>query len=285
MFGYICINEDELKMKDWKRYRGFYCGVCNGLRKRSGNGCRVLLNYDMTFLSILLNGLYEPKETSRQFRCPLHPMKKQTMICSEATDYCSDMTVLLSFHQLMDGFFDDRNFGKGGFAMLIRKKYRNLAITYPRQTQAVECYVKKLSEAEQSHNSDLDYVANLTGTMLGEIFAWKEDRWSESLRDLGFYFGKFIYLMDAYEDLEKDRKKHQYNILLEKNMSDEDLEIYCHDLFPMIISEGVKIFERMPIIKDAEILRNIMYAGIWCKYVMIRQKRRERKEKDYESSL
>ncbi|MBE5922250.1 MAG: hypothetical protein E7269_05810 [Lachnospiraceae bacterium] len=280
MFGYVCINESELKVKDWRRYKSYYCGMCNCLHKRNGRTSQLLLNYDLTFLAILLSGLYEPKEDCRDFRCLLHPTAKRQMVRNDATDYCADMTVLLAYHQLLDGYLDDKNIAKGGAALVFKSRYKKIKTKYERQVVAIETYVRKLHAAEQRADTDLDMVANLTGEMLGEIFAWKYEEWKQELRDLGFYFGKFIYLMDAYEDMEKDRKNGHYNILLKQNMSEEDLEVYCQNLFPMIISEGAKIFERLPIIQDAEILRNIMYAGIWCKYVQIRQKRRNRKEKE-----
>ena len=34
----------------------------------------------------------------------------------------------------------------------------------------------------------------------------------------------------------------------------------------MMMSECARAFERLPIVKDAEILRNIIYAGVWTKF-------------------
>lgn len=87
---------------------------------------------------------------------------------------------------------------------MLKKDYARISRKYPRQAEAVEAYMRKLNMLEHKRETNLDAIAGLTGEMLGEIFAWKDDIWSEELHCLGFYMGKFIYLMDAYEDLEKD---------------------------------------------------------------------------------
>ena len=91
---------------------------------------------------------------------------------------------------------------------------------YPRQVKALEEFMRKTAEAEKNKETNLDLVAGLTGEMLGEIMCWREDEWQEEMRTLGFYMGKFIYLMDAYEDYDADQKKNCYNplVYMEKKM-------------------------------------------------------------------
>lgn len=284
MFGYICVNENELKIKDYQRYQSYYCGLCKCLHRQSGYKGQLLLNYDMTFLAILLSGLYEPKEEAEEFRCPLHPLQKKTYVKNECTQYVADMTVLLSWQKMRDDYVDDKNLLMAGATTFLKNRYQQIREKYPRQANMLEKSIEELREAEQRGETDVDTVANLSGKMFTEIFAWKEDEWANDLRDIGFYLGKFIYLVDAYEDLEKDRKKNAYNVLNLKKLSDEDLELYCYNLFPVIISEGTKVFERLPVIKDAEILRNIMYSGVWCKYFTIRDRREKEREKNGKSA-
>ncbi len=101
-----------------------------------------------------------------------------------------------------------------------------------------------------------------------------EDEWQESLRTMGFFLGKFIYLMDAYEDVEEDMEKGRYNPLIRK-FSDPDFEEEMKTTLTMMMAGCCKEFEKLPILENAEILRNILYSGVWYRYEMVSQKRRK----------
>lgn len=213
MFGYINVNKKELSEENQKIYQAYYCGLCQRLHAHCGKRGQVLLSYDMTFLELLLTGLYEPENQERKFTCMVHPMKKQTSYENEVSDYCAAINVMLAYHNLVDDWKDDKKFSKRHAANMIQKNYLEFAEIYPRQAEAIENYMEKLSIYEKENETNIDLVAGLTGEMLGEVFAWKEDEWYEELRTLGYYMGKFIYLMDAYEDIDKDEKKDAYNPL------------------------------------------------------------------------
>ena len=207
MFGYINVNGKELSEENKQIYQSYYCGLCRKLREFCGAKGQVLLNYDMTFLVVLLTGLYEPQTERTSFTCLIHPMKKRQARSNEIQDYAAQMNVLLAYYNLVDDWKDDKSYTKKTVAAMLEKDYQRVAQNYPRQAKAIENYIAKLSEYEENKETNIDLVAGLTGEMLGEIFAWKQDEWYDELKTLGFYMGKFIYLMDAYEDLEKDRKK------------------------------------------------------------------------------
>ena len=99
----------------------------------------------------------------------------------------------------------------------------------------------------------------------------------QKLRRMGFYFGKFIYLMDAYEDIEEDLKQGRYNPFTELYKK-ETFEQDCQQILKMMMAETSKVFEQLPILEDAEILRNILYAGVWTRYGQIRCRRKETKK-------
>jgi hypothetical protein len=140
--------------------------------------------------------------------------------------------------------------------------------------------MSRLSHAESTGEQNLDVAAGLTGEMLGEIFDWKQDEWSKELRNLSFYLGKFIYLMDAYEDLEKDRKRQGYNPLSYMTcQNQEDFETFARLLLTSMMSECAKSFERLPILLHGDILRNILYSGVWSRYEYLRLKKKKQQEK------
>lgn len=186
MFGYIYVNRKELSEEDRKDYQSYYCGLCQALRKSSGVKGQVLLNYDMTFLIILLSGLYELENKEEEFFCPLHPGKKKIAYINEVTQYASDMNVLLSYHNLLDDWQDEKNYPKHVMSMMLKKDYARISRKYPRQAEAVEAYMRKLNMLEHKRETNLDAIAGLTGEMLGEIFAWKDDIWSEELHAWDF---------------------------------------------------------------------------------------------------
>ena len=138
MFGYVTINQDEIKIKDYKTYRAYYCGLCKRLGKQYGVRGKVLLTFDMTFLGLLLSSLYESQDELKLQRCVLHPSKKELIAENEMLDYAADMNVLLAYHNLMDDWFDDHNAAKLMLARMIHKKYKETAVRYPRQRRAMK---------------------------------------------------------------------------------------------------------------------------------------------------
>ncbi|MCR5584970.1 MAG: DUF5685 family protein [Lachnospiraceae bacterium] len=263
MFGYVNINKNELKVKDFNLYRAYYCGVCQALRKRLGTAGRLTLSFDMTFLAVLLDGLYDLETVKEKRRCAPHMISPHDSMEGDACTYAADMNILLAYDNLEDKWFDSKNPGAKAGALLLKRKRNKLAKLYPRQAQAIGDYISKLHEAEKAKETDLDAVAGLTGEMLGEVFCFKEDEWSGTLRKLGFFLGKFIYLADAYEDYDDDKKTGSYNPFVLKGI-DKDTD--GKRILTMMAAEAARTFETLPVDKNLDILRNIIYSGIWVRF-------------------
>ena len=269
MFGYINLNRKELAGESVKAYQAYYCGLC-----------QMLLNYDMTFLVALLSGLYELGHKETEFTCPLHPTKKQKAWTNEATEYAADMNVILAYHNFEDDWKDNKAYTKRALAKAFSKDYKRIQKKYPRQVKSILRYTEELARAEAAEEENIDVIAGLTGEMLGEVFAWKEDEWAEELRCLSFYMGKFIYLMDAYEDLEQDKKRQEYNPFAKMVCEQEkDFETFAKLILTSMMSECAKSFERLPILQHADILRNVLYSGVWSKYEYIQLKKKKQEKK------
>ncbi len=277
MFGYVTVNKEELKIREWNRYHAYYCGLCHALKEVAGVKARMTVSYDMTFLTMLLDDLYDCEKTEGQRRCVVHPVGKHTFVKSNASSYAAKMNLLLCYDNLLDDWRDDRNVLSAAAAAAIRKARRKIAEEYPRQTRAVEQYIARLKVCEEKRETNLDTASGLTGEMLGELFCWKEDEWQRDLQGLGFYLGKFIYLMDAFEDMEKDQKRGGYNPFLLSRRVVKNEELAEH-ILTMMAASAAEYFERLPLVENAEILRNILYAGIWGKYEKIKAKREKEKE-------
>ena len=277
MLGYVTVKREELKVKDFDRYRGFYCGVCMDLKESCGEISRLTLTYDMTFLAILLSSLYEPKISSELRHCLVHPLSKKLVLRSVYTGYAADMSVLLVYQKLIDDWDDEKSRKSLAAAGAIKKAYKKAVKKYPRQTKALAVYLKKLHEVEREGSDDLDLAAGLSGEFLREIFIYdKNDIWSRDLGEMGFYLGKFIYLMDAYEDVRKDIGSGNYNPFKKYFRERDDFDAFAKDILTMMAANAAAAFERLPIVENADILRNVIYAGIWNKYAALQSGKKEK---------
>lgn len=272
MFGYVIVNKDELKIKDFDTYQSFYCGLCQTLRKRYGRVGQSTLNFDMTYLAILLSGLYEPKEEHRDYRCGFHPIHKKNITESQLIEYAADMTIILSYLKCDDDWQDDKRLSKLAYKKLLSSGFDRVSKQYPEKIEAILDAMKRLSALEQAHCEDLDKVSSLFGIVMAEILSYRDDEWRTTLYRMGDYLGRFIYILDAYDDVEDDIKKGEYNPFT-KEFQKETFEERSHMILELMIAEAAKEFETLPIIEYLDILRNIVYSGIWSKYEITRKKR------------
>ena len=260
MFGTITINRPELKVKDLETYQEFYCGLCRALGKENGLTAHLTLTYDMAFLAMLLTDLYDVPTAFPKGCCPVRPWK----ICRKAENSCvayaADMNVLLSYYNLADDWKDDRNVKALALARTLRPAVKRIRRDYPRQARAVTQYMQKLRQCEAGRSTDLDLAAGLTGEMLGEIFVYREDVWESRLRNLGFYLGKFVYLIDAWQDREEDAESGSYNPWAGQTKEE------ARQILTMMMSGACRSFEQLPLLEYADILRNILYSGIWSRF-------------------
>ena len=270
MFGYILANRDDLTPEQLARYRACYCGLCKTLGERYGLSGRAALTYDMTFLVLLLSSLYEPEFEQGQERCAIHPAKPYPYWRNRITEYAADMNVALAYYNCLDNWRDDRSLPGFAEAKLLEKKCAAIRRRYPRQLRAVEYSLAELARLEAAKAAGPDAAAGCFGTLMGELFVLCEDRWSVPLRRMGAALGKFIYILDAYDDLPRDERTGSYNPL--SSMQGPDLPRRCHDILTMLIAECAAEFEKLPVLEDAALLRNILYSGVWTKFVQIENK-------------
>ena len=290
MFGYVTINRGELKVRELETYESYYCGLCRVLKDRYGLAGCTMLNYDMTFLGMLLSSLYEEKEEPAKrvcrpgFKRPLLKKKSkkqfsQTAVVTESLGYAADMNYMLAYHNHMDNWLDEHSFASLNMVHLMQKNYRKLAKKYPRQHKAIASYIQKLHICEAANEKNIEAAANLTGEAMAEIYAAKDDYWQDTLRQMGYYMGKFIYLMDAYDDVEEDIKKGNYNPFSRSYIM-EGFDEQVRQMLIMMIAEVCREFEKLPIIKYTDILRNILYSGVWCRFEAVSGKRKKEQEKE-----
>lgn len=278
MFGYIITNHQTLPEDRQLRFRSFYCGLCRVLHRKFGIIGQATLSYDMTFLAMFLNSLYEPAEKCGKENCALHPFKKHAYTESTIFEYVAAMNIALAYHKCLDNWRDDKNIPSITEAKLLKRAYKIVETQYPEKCAAIETWLQEIHEIENKHIEQIDPPVNATGKMMGELFAIDPaDVWADSLRIVGDGLGRFIYMMDAYDDLPNDIRKKRFNPL-KAYMHEKHFEDMCKDALMMMVADCTDEFERLPIIQDADIIRNVLYSGIWSKYALI-QKNKEAKNK------
>ncbi len=276
MFGYVVVNKPELKFKEFDIYQSYYCGLCQTLKNKYGFKGQVSLNYDMTFLAMLLSLLYDGKTNEVNERCVIHPMKKRLKYFNEYIDYAAQMTIVLAYFKCEDDWLDEKSLTKQTYKKLINHTYENIKKLYPQKIMVVEQELHQINQYEKNEHENIDDLAGCFGRVMGEICAFRDDIWHDDLYEFGFYLGKFIYILDAYDDIEEDMKKDTFNPL-KKELNDEDFDDKCYILLEMMISRAANVFECLPITENIEILRNIIYSGVWTKYKLRKMKRAEDK--------
>lgn len=294
MFGYIMINKAEMKFREFDIYHSYYCGICRDLKRRYGMAGQFSLSYDMTFLAMLLTGLYEPETTVGSCRCALHPLEKHGTRNNIFTEYAADMNVLFAYYKCRDDWKDEKKLYKLIYGKSLEGRTENLREIYNGKIRKISRLMREFEEAEQAgedktdpdekkqrgeEDSRLDRLAGMFGGVMAEIVAVREDEWAENLRRFGFFLGKFIYLMDAYEDIETDIKKGTPNPL-KRRYGSPDFEEECRAILMMMMSECCSAFEMLPILDNVEILRNVLYSGVWCRYERIHEKRCQKRQKE-----
>ena len=274
MFGCVVCNKNGLNEEQIKRYQSIYCGVCRSIKERYGNLERISLNYDMTFVALFLSALYEVDEHTSQHRCFAHPVKKKDIVQNKYIDYAADMTVLLSYYKCLDDWNDEKKIVSKKHGQHLEKFMPELKQRYERQCESVKRNIDKLTQVENNENSLVDEAINYAGMLLSEIFVYKEDFWALDLKEFGINLGKYIYLCDAAIDYKQDMKSKNYNPIIKLGKKPEDMK----DIMTLFIGNVTNIFEKLPIIQDVDLMRNILYSGVWQKYMIAYEKGEENKK-------
>ena len=264
MFGFVVADRSGLSPEQVARYRACYCGLCRAIGQRHGQLSRLSLTYDMTFLVLLLDSLYEPETDRTARRCALHPTKRQPLRRSRYTEYAADLNVALAYYNCLDDWQDDRSLSGLAFSRALAPGWRRAQERWPEQCRKIETSLEALSALERERSGDLDGASGLFGGLMAALFTPEEDRWADTLRQMGDSLGRFIYVMDACLDREADEKQGSYNPVTEFQRLNGPFD--SRMALTMLIGECAMAFERLPLEQDLDLLRNILYSGVWSRW-------------------
>lgn len=277
MFGYIKTHRPELKVWEDETYKGIYCSLCKELGKRYGIMSRLFLSYDSTFLSVALMALSDEKLSFEKKRCPFNPAKKCNF-CKESNDelaFAADISVLLLYHKIKDNIRDSTLFKVILYRILlvmISGSYKKAEKLRPDMAIIISDCIRMQNDVEEKQSRSVDEAAEPTALMLGKMYSHGEtDEDSRRVRErVGYCLGRWVYMIDAFDDLEKDRKSGNYNPFL---LSGQDnYEKIKGDLL-MTAGETAKAYELLNLKKFSGITANVIYDGLYYETLKVYERR------------
>ena len=267
MLGYVTCEKAELKVREYELYSAYYCGVCKSIGARYGQLARTVLSYDSVFLSMLLDGVSGKAPGVEEGSCLLHPVKGKNIASSKGIDFAADVMLILAWFNYLDDQNDkDTVSEKGGAGEIakatalkvagrsLKKAYRDIEPKYPGLCEEIAGQLDELSALEKEKCTSLDEAAEPFANIMVKIFEAGFEHMADSSSDqdqaadadlkvagsMGYHLGKWIYLMDAWEDLEKDIASGAYNPLIYRFGFIQDSETETAEGFRDRIRESVE---------------------------------------------
>lgn len=274
MIGYIRIYKPELKYREYLVYNAYYCGICKALGDRYGLIYRNFINYDAVFIALLLDSAHAYVTSYETFRCILHPTKKKhRCTASDSMNFAADLTVLLTRDKLHDNILDDNDFLAKIGQFFLKRGFIKSSKILVELVEGIESELRNLHRLEKENSSNVDLVSNCYGNVIKMIleFGAGESEINLQLGWIGFHLGKWVYIADAWTDIEKDIKKKSYNPLLKRfNYSEMDISEFRDSIrertgFLLFASldEISSSFEQIDKKINSGIIKNILYEGLY----------------------
>lgn len=272
MFGYVHISPDKLNGEEQQLYRACYCGLCHALGRRYGVFARMILNYDLVFLAMLLSDGDTPRCGEK--RCLVHPIHPRCF-CekTEALDAAADVSVLLTWWQLQDGIADHGFWGGWKYrflSLLLRRAYRKAKALRPELDEQIRTHLDKLSALEREKCAVPDEAADAFALLLRDTAALAPQGVKRRvLEELLYHLGRWIYLVDALDDLKEDSRSGNYNpLLLRYETRDGALQPEDRDRVAATLDASIRTMAAAFELADfgcwRRIIESVVYEGLYA---------------------
>lgn len=241
MFGYIGPDAPYLFKKDETLYKALYCGLCKGIGAGCGQTARSALTYDMAFVSALVHNIRGEDVNIKKARCVLHWLKRRPIASADGTTVAIGcVNTALAYYKLLDDEADGDK--KGVFRRFYKRGFKKALKKHPRAVEIIDAQTKNLVALERENCGIIDAVCEPSAMMMSELSDYLLGEYAdENTRKLFYALGKWVYLVDALDDYDKDVKKGRFNVLYnaykEKNKSlavekgREEMEFIFDSLF------------------------------------------------------
>lgn len=273
MFGYVTPFKMELKIKDYEIFKGYYCGLCIAIKNKYGNVPRLALSFDMTFLAVLLDSLEDTKSVFYKSSCIVHHIKKRIIHkTTPVLEYAAFCNTALTYFKLIDNVLDDSSLKSRLFSMLLKPYLNKSSNEFKTHIEYIEnclnnLYLIELNPSDKGIDEISHHFAHLTGYIMS---SYKNDENKDILYNLGYNLGKWIYLIDAYDDLEKDMGQNKFNPINSIfNKGKENYKLFdskIKDRMDYILvrsaQQCLENLKLLPLKKNQDILFNILQYGL-----------------------
>lgn len=263
MFGYVNISQGSISEEDKRLYSAYYCGLCKAIGEKSQR-FRLTLSNELTFLAVLLSAVCPHKQEIAEGRhCIAHPFKKHREICFDAVlDYVSDMNILLAYLKVCDDAQDEGTLSDRAKRMFLSGKARAVEEKYPVTAEKIRTNLKRLYELEKEKSASVDMTADCFAKVLEAVFCPDCIGFDKEtlgiLGWMGYNMGRWVYIIDAYADLEKDRKNGGYNPFL-----------YCggiskatDDALYYTLANIANAYDLLKVYRNDSLIKNFLFSGL-----------------------
>ena len=279
MFGYLQIHKDELKVKEYEAYKSVYCGLCKQLGKDYGFLTRLILSYDCTFYAILLMSLKRSCTGFSDGRCKFNPLKKCKFADCKDNAYskASALSVISAYYKVVDDI-DDSGFFKRIALKIVKpffgRRQKKAARRFPEIEIIVSEMMKNQKAAENDELVTIDKAANPTAKMISDLAALEggNDLQKRVLSEFGYQIGRWVYLIDAADDYEKDKKSGNFNPFIKADINDKD---YINSVLSQSLARAYDAYNLLDIIDFKPIIDNMMLYGFPNKQNAVLNNRQE----------
>jgi len=276
LFGYIVAYKPEMKIKDYEIYKGIYCTLCKRLSKRYTPAAQLFLSYDFVFLAAVMLALQESCPDFQKSRCMYNPLAKCTRCSSDSgvIDYCADTAVIMSYYKLLDNFADGSFLHKAVCVLLyipVFLMWKKAGKRSPGVQSVVEDAVARQKACESAGSCSVDMAADASAAALAALLtAGHEGReYCDSLRRFGYLIGRWAYLTDAADDLQKDAQTGNFNpfrqYLDDSGRVADDFKTSAAAVLYTTSGEAAAEMENIPFRRFLPVLENIVYLGLKSK--------------------
>jgi hypothetical protein len=279
VFGYLQIHTDELKVKEYEAYKSVYCGLCKQLGRDYGFLTRLILSYDCTFYAILLMSLKRSCTGFSDGRCKFNPLKKCKFADCKDNAYskASALSVISAYYKVVDDIDDSGLFKR--IALKIAKPFfgrrqKKAARRFPEIENIVSEMMKNQKAAENDELVTIDKAANPTAKMISDLAALEggNDLQKRVLSEFGYQIGRWVYLIDAADDYEKDKKSGNFNPFIKADINDKD---YINSVLSQSLARAYDAYNLLDIIDFKPIIDNMMLYGFPNKQNAVLNNRQE----------
>ncbi|MEF9853371.1 MAG: DUF5685 family protein, partial [Hydrogenoanaerobacterium sp.] len=288
LFGYIKPFKPQMRICEYDTYKAVYCGLCKQLGHSYGIAARFTLSYDFAFLSLLDMSLLDELPKFCKERCFANPLKKRYCCKSDEASRLSACTAMVMLYYKAEDNYRDLGFW-GKALMLFIKPFTSAALRkakteYPVLDEIVADMIKKQLVIEENGCKNIDEAAEPTAICLSKIFLLLSTKENECrvLQRMGYLLGRWIYLIDAVDDLDDDKKSGNYNVFLmqaEDSASDKLSSAIQSATYTLnqTAAEIAKAYELLELKRYKTILDNIIYLGLKNSLNLVDEKRSLRK--------